>query len=126
VECCSHDKYKGKLIRLQEFLHLVFLFHFGATVLYTRHLFIYSFMLLQALHVEIGTNKLNLQAGFILKKNVRYPIWVFRDPIFSDSRDPVIIFSDSRDPIFNSRDPNRVLILLLTYLLSTRSPILPK
>jgi len=31
-----------------------------------------------------------------------------RDPIFSDSGDPMIIFSDSRDPIFNSRDPNRV------------------
>ena len=30
------------------------------------------------------------------------------DPIFSDSRDPMIIFSDSRDPIFNSRDPIRV------------------
>jgi len=31
-----------------------------------------------------------------------------RDPIFSESRDPMIILSDSRDPIFNSRDPNRV------------------
>jgi len=31
-----------------------------------------------------------------------------RDPIFFDSRDPMMIFSDSRDPIFNSRDPNRV------------------
>jgi len=31
-----------------------------------------------------------------------------RDPIFPDSRDPMIIFSDSRDLIFNSRDPNRV------------------
>jgi len=31
-----------------------------------------------------------------------------RDPIFSNSSDPMIIFSDSRDPIFNSRDPNRV------------------
>jgi len=35
-----------------------------------------------------------------------------RDPIFSDSRDPMIIFSDSRDPILNSRDllsnPDRV------------------
>jgi len=31
-----------------------------------------------------------------------------RDPIFSDSRDPMTIFADSRDPIFNSRDPNRV------------------
>jgi len=31
-----------------------------------------------------------------------------RDPIFSNSRNSMIIFSDSRDPIFNSRDPNRV------------------
>jgi len=31
-----------------------------------------------------------------------------RYPIFSYSRDPMIIFSDSSDPIFNSRDPNRV------------------
>jgi len=31
-----------------------------------------------------------------------------RDPIVSDSRDPMIIFADSRDPIFNSRDPNLV------------------
>jgi len=37
----------------------------------------------------------------IFKENVR-------DPIFSDSRDPMIIFSDSGDPIVNSRDPNRV------------------
>jgi len=29
-----------------------------------------------------------------------------RDPIFSDSRDSLIILSDSRNPIFNSRDPN--------------------
>jgi len=32
----------------------------------------------------------------------------FRDPIFSDSRDPMIIFAVYRDPIFNCRDPNRV------------------
>jgi len=25
------------------------------------------------------------------------------DPIFSDSRDPMMIFSDSRNPTFNSR-----------------------
>jgi len=31
-----------------------------------------------------------------------------KDPIFSNSRDPLIIFSDSRDPIFNSMNPNRV------------------
>jgi len=31
----------------------------------------------------------------------------FRDPIFSDSRNTMIIFADSRDPIFNSRDPKR-------------------
>jgi len=31
-----------------------------------------------------------------------------RDPIFSDSKDLMIIFSVSSDPIFNSGDPNRV------------------
>jgi len=31
-----------------------------------------------------------------------------KDPIYSDSRDPLIILSDFRDPIFNSVDPNRV------------------
>jgi len=31
-----------------------------------------------------------------------------RDPISSDSRDPMVISSDSRDPIFKSRDPSRV------------------
>jgi len=46
--------------------------------------------------------------GFFLKENVRYPVWTCRDPMFSDSVDPMIILSDSRDPIFNSRDPNRV------------------
>jgi len=45
---------------------------------------------------------------FFLKENVRDPVWTCRDPIYSDSRNPMIIFSDSRDPIFNSRDPNRV------------------
>jgi len=35
---------------------------------------------------------------FFFKENVTYPVWTFRDPIFSDSRDPMIIFSDSRDP----------------------------
>jgi len=29
------------------------------------------------------------------------------DPIFSNSRDPMIIFSDSRDPIFNSKHPKK-------------------
>jgi len=47
----SHTKHKGRLIRLQDFPHWIFLFHFSATVLYTRKLVIYSFMLLQALHV---------------------------------------------------------------------------
>jgi len=42
------------------------------------------------------------------KENVRYPMRICRDPIFFDSRDPMMIFSDCRDPIFNSRDPNRV------------------
>jgi len=32
----------------------------------------------------------------------------YRDPIFFDSRDPMMIFSDCRDPVFNSRDPNQV------------------
>jgi len=41
-------------------------------------------------------------------ENVRYPVWTCRDPIFSDSRDPMIILFDPRDPILNSRDPNRV------------------
>jgi len=31
-----------------------------------------------------------------------------RGPLFSDSRDPMIIFADSSDPIFNSRNPSRV------------------
>jgi len=35
-ECRSHAKYKGKLIRLKEFPHWIFLFHFRATVLYRR------------------------------------------------------------------------------------------
>ena len=36
-----------------------------------------------------------------------------KDPIFSDSTDPLIIFSDSKDAIFNSMDPNRVTKSLL-------------
>jgi len=36
VECRSHAKYKGKMIRLQEFPRWIFLFHFSASVLYTR------------------------------------------------------------------------------------------
>jgi len=36
------------------------------------------------------------------------PIFNSRDPVFFDSRDPMMIFSDCKDPIFNSRDPNRV------------------
>ena len=39
----------------------------------------------------------NLNQGFF-KKNVRNSVWISRDPIFSDFRDPMIIFSDSRDP----------------------------
>jgi len=68
MECRSHTKYKGKLIRLQEFPHWIFLFHFGATVLYTRQLVIYSVMLLQALHVEIELKNLNLQVTLLVKK----------------------------------------------------------
>jgi len=40
------------------------------------------------------------------KESVRYPVWTCRDPIFSDSKDSMIIFSDPRDPIVNSREPN--------------------
>ena len=43
-----------------------------------------------------STFLLNTQVFF--KENIRYRVWTCRDPIFSDSR----------DPIFNSRDPNRV------------------
>jgi len=42
------------------------------------------------------------------KENVRYPVCTCRDPILSDSKDPITIFVDSRDPIFSSRDPTRV------------------
>ena len=38
-------------------------------------------------------------SAVFFKENVRYPVWIYRDPIFSDFRDPMIIFSDSRDPI---------------------------
>jgi len=30
---------------------------------------------------------------------MRSPVWICRDPISSDFRDPMIVFSDSRDPI---------------------------
>ena len=42
-----------------------------------------------------------LYSGFF-KENIRYSVWTCRDPIFSDSRDPMTIFADSREP-------NRVL-----------------
>jgi len=45
-------------------------------------------------------HNLLLQAGF--KDNVGYPISDSRDPIFFNSRDPMMIF--------NSRDPNRVAL----------------
>jgi len=32
----------------------------------------------------------------------------YKDPIFFDSSDPVMIFIECRDPIFNYRNPNRV------------------
>jgi len=32
------------------------------------------------------------------KENVKYPVWICRDPIFSDFRNPMIIFSDFREP----------------------------
>jgi len=66
----SHSKHEGRLIRPQEFPHLIFLFHFSATVLYTRWLVIYSFMLLQALHVEIEMKNLNLQVTWLVQKGV--------------------------------------------------------
>jgi len=52
-------------IRLQEFPHWSFLFHFSATVLYTRKLVIYSVMLVQALHVETEMKNLDLEETFI-------------------------------------------------------------
>jgi len=75
---------------------------------------------LPPLNPALEVSSLNVKVGFLcvthylcvkqvfLKENVRYPVWICRDPIFSDFRDPMIIFSDSRDPIWNSRDPNRV------------------
>ena len=65
---------KGRLIRLQEFPDLAFLFHFSATVLSTRQLVIYSFMLLQALHVEIEMKNLNLQVMLRVQKIVGTPL----------------------------------------------------
>jgi len=52
----------------------------------------------------------NLQYHYqgFFKETVRYPVWTCKDPIFFESRGPMIIFSDFRDPIFNSRDPIRV------------------
>jgi len=32
------------------------------------------------------------------KENIRYLVWICRDPIFSNSKEPMMIFSDSRDP----------------------------
>jgi len=66
----SDTKHKGRLIRLQEFPHWVFLFHFSAAVLCTRWLVIYSFMLLQALHVEIELKNPNLQVTLRVQKSV--------------------------------------------------------
>jgi len=47
--------------------------------------------------------------GFFFKENVRYPVGArlsdFRDPIFSDSRNPMIIFADSRDPNWVPKTP---------------------
>jgi len=60
-ERLSHTKPKGRLIRLQEFPHWTFLFHFSVAVLYTKWLVIYSLMLLQVLHVEIEMKNINLQ-----------------------------------------------------------------
>jgi len=69
----SHTKHKGILICLQEFPHWIFLYRFSATVLYTRYLVIYSFMLLQALHVEIEMKNLNHQVTLLVQKGVRTP-----------------------------------------------------
>ena len=68
-----HTKHKGRLIHLQEFPHWVFLFHFSAAVLCTRQLVIYSFMLLQALHVEIEMKNLNPQVTLLVQKSVGTP-----------------------------------------------------
>jgi len=45
-------------------------------------------------------------ARVFFKDNVRYPIWICRDPIslILGTR----FLSDSKDPIFNYRKPNRV------------------
>ena len=58
----SHTKHKRRPIRLQEFPHWIFLFYFSVTVLD-----IYSFMLLQALHVEIEMKNLNLQVTLLVQ-----------------------------------------------------------
>jgi len=54
------------------------------------------------------SNCLCFTRGFF-KEKVRYPVWTCRDPIFSDSRGPMILLSAFRDPIFNSGDPKRSL-----------------
>jgi len=66
----SHTKHKGRLIRLQEFPHWIFLFHFNATVLYTRLLVVYTFMLLGGLQVEIEMKHLNRQVTLLVQKAV--------------------------------------------------------
>jgi len=43
------------------------------------------------------------------KGNARYPVWTCRDPIFSDSRDPIF---KSRDPIGSLKRLNKALDLV--------------
>ena len=82
-ECSSHTKQKGRLIRLQEFPHWIFLFHFSATVLYTRKLVISSFMLLQALHVEIEMKNLDLKVTLLVRKCAGTPFPRVPTPLHS-------------------------------------------
>jgi len=69
----SHTKHKGRLICLQEFPHWIFLFHFSATLPYTRKLVIYSFVPLQALHAEIEMTNLNLKVTLLVRKGAGTP-----------------------------------------------------
>jgi len=54
---------------------------------------------------------------FLFKENVRYLVWTCRDPIFPDSRDPMIIFTDSRDPNQVPKTPLKKpdLVLKISY-----------
>jgi len=55
--------------------------HKHATVLYKKLLVIYSFMLLQVLHVEIEKTNLNLQVTLLVQIGVRTPFPCIPTPI---------------------------------------------